>query len=64
MNVCDTCKGIGVVLVDLRMWRLGEGAMALLSAGCPVRYGDDGSTHHEIVCPKCNGKPVGDEDRQ
>ncbi len=56
--MCPKCKGAGTVLVDLRGIGFGAGFYQFMAAGCPVRRNDDGSQHHEIVCPQCDGKPT------
>ncbi len=56
---CTTCNGKGVVWAALKTFRLGEGFRAFMAAGCAVRYGEDRSVWHEIVCPRCDGKEGG-----
>ncbi len=56
---CTTCNGRGTVWADLKAFRFGSGLRAFMASGCPVRYGEDGSVRHEIVCPRCDGKEGG-----
>ncbi len=58
VNQCKTCRGKGAVLVDLRRLGFGAGFVAFMSAGTAARRNEDGSAHHEIVCPECDGKGV------
>lgn len=52
-DTCPCCNGTGLVWVDLRSLRLGPGGTAFLAAGAKVRYGEDGSVRHALVCPRC-----------
>ncbi len=53
---CNTCNGIGLVLVSLARIGFGPGFMSFMTAGLnePIRR-DDGTKWHEIVCPACDG---------
>lgn len=57
-EACKRCNGRGIVWVDLRCFGFGEGFLSFLSAGSRIQRNDDGSTWHEIVCPRCEGKEV------
>ena len=54
-NPCQACGGRGLVLADLRRFRLGEGFTAFMAAGARRVTHDDGSCWHEIVCTRCDG---------
>lgn len=52
---CETCKGAGAVLANLKNVGFGTGFMAFINAGVGVQRDERGGVYHEIVCPRCEG---------
>lgn len=57
-DICPRCRGHKTVLVNLNHVGFGDGFRQFMSAGTRTIYNDDGSVHHQIVCPACDGSGI------